>query len=96
MLGEKLTVEILGRQYEIDAEGLTPIEASFLAQFVSDRMQEIQKESGIVDSSKLAVLAALNLADELWRLKRKSDHTSQQLERRFSDMIRFLEETLKT
>lgn len=91
MVGEKLTVEILGRPYEIDAEGLTPIEANFLAQFVSDRMAEVQSQTGVVDSSKLAVLTALNLADELWRLKRKSDQMSETLTRKFGDILRLLE-----
>ena len=44
-LGEKIEIEIFGRTYEIDAEGLTPIEAGSLAQFVTERMREVQGQT---------------------------------------------------
>ena len=95
MEAERLTVEILGRSYEIDAEGLTPIEANAIAQFVSERMKETQKQTGVVDTSRLAVLTALNLADELTRLKAKQDDLVSETLKRTKVMIKILEGALK-
>lgn len=91
MLAEKIDIEIFGRIYEVNTEGLTPIEASALAQFVTERMQEIQKQSRIVDTSKLAVLTALNIADELIRLKKKQQETEELVLKRLQGMKKILE-----
>ena len=95
MPGDKIPVEIYGRRFEIDAEGLTPIEASALAQAVSARMEETAQVTGIVDSSKLAVLTALNLAYELSRLRKEHEDGNAQFLRRVRTVVSTLEEALK-
>ncbi|MBI2070074.1 MAG: cell division protein ZapA [Elusimicrobia bacterium] len=95
MIQEKITVEILGRRYELDIEGLTEIEASALANLVAEKIMELQRQSRVVDTSKLAVLAALNFADELRRLQVKHDQTVETVGRRVSSLKKILEELLK-
>jgi cell division protein ZapA len=63
--GNTLRVQILGKDYELDPGGLTPLEASQLASYVDQKMREISEKLGIVDTQKIAVLAALNIAFEL-------------------------------
>lgn len=94
MTGEKLTVEISGRLFDIDPGDLTPIEANAIAQFVSDKMVEIQKQTRVIDTSRLAVLTALNLADELIRLKSKNRELVSECSKRLEVLIKRLEEVL--
>lgn len=94
MLAEKIRVQIYGREYEIDASSLTPLEASALAKYVSDKMQEIARQTNMVDTSKLSVLAALNIADELFALRDKKDMDVGQFQKRADDLIALLDKAL--
>lgn len=65
LMNEKLRVQIYGRDYELDPGGLTPLEANRLAGYVDGKMREISTTFNIVDTQKIAVLAALNIALEM-------------------------------
>jgi cell division protein ZapA len=63
-------VEIFGQTYAVKAGG----DAGYvekLAAFVDEEMKDVSRASGAVDSLRVAVLAALNLADECLRLRRE-------------------------
>ena len=65
-------VEIFGQTYSVKAGG----DAAYvqkLAAFVDEEMKDVSRASGAVDSLKVAVLAALNLADECFRLRQDSE-----------------------
>jgi len=60
-------VEIYDQVYNlrgVDAEHITK-----LAQFVDGKMRTVAEQTSTIDSLRLAVLAALNIADEYHRLK---------------------------
>lgn len=61
---EPITVEIYGQTYNVRGEG-DPAYLTELAQFVDSRMREIASQLSTLDPLKIAILAALNLADEL-------------------------------
>jgi cell division protein ZapA len=63
-------VEIFGQTYAVKA-GPDPGYVEQLASSVDERMKEVSRTSGAVDSVRVAVLAALNLADECERLRRE-------------------------
>ncbi len=65
---ESVQVEIFGQTYSIKGVA-DPGYIKSLAAFVDERMKEAQKATGTVDSSRVAILAALNIADELHRLR---------------------------
>ena len=73
MISDKVDVEIYGRKLTIEMEGLNQLEINSLAQLVDQRMRQIAEEQKIVDSSKLAILTALEVAAELQRLKSKME-----------------------
>ena len=91
MIGEKIPIQIYGRNFDIDVEGITPLEANALANYVTEKMKEIESQTKIVDTSKLAMLAALNIADELFRIKRQKENTSDISERKIEEMISILQ-----
>jgi cell division protein ZapA len=63
-------VEIFGQTYAVKA-GADPAYVEKLASFVDGQMKEVGRSSGAVDSVRIAVLAALNLADECFRLRKE-------------------------
>lgn len=63
-------VEIFGQTYTVKA-GADPGYVEQLAAHVDAQMREVSKTAGAVDSVRVAVLAALNVADECFRLRRQ-------------------------
>ena len=64
--GTHTAVEIFGRQFELRSSHPGE-QLEELARFVDRRMRELAEVSPHVDTAKLAVLTALNIADELFR-----------------------------
>lgn len=62
----RTTVEIFGRRFELRAAESSE-HLQRLASYVDKRMHELAEVSPHVDTAKLAVLTALNIADELFR-----------------------------
>lgn len=71
---QSVRVEIYDQSYNL--RGTDPDYIAKLAEFVDGKMREVAKQTQTVDSLRLAVLAALNIADELHLLKRKADAAS--------------------
>ena len=65
-------VEIFGQTYAVRA-GTDPAYVEKLAAFVDEQMKDVSRSSGAVDSLRVAVLTALNLADECFRLGREAE-----------------------
>jgi|SRR5688572_17065152 cell division protein ZapA len=61
-------VEIFGLTYTVRA-GADAGYVEKLASYVDEKMREVSRGSGAVDSVRVAVLAALNIADECFRQK---------------------------
>jgi len=65
-------VEIFGQTYNVRGEG-DPKYLSELARFVDARMREVAAQVATVDPMKIAILAALNIADEFSRFRRQRE-----------------------
>lgn len=67
-MAEKIVIRILNRDYYIEDNG-DPLYMTALARYVEDKMREAGERYNIVDTSRLAVHAALSITGELFRLK---------------------------
>ena len=65
-------VEIFGNVYNVRGEK-DPEYLQELADMVDGRMREIAQQVSTVDSAKIAILAALNIADELFQCQRHEE-----------------------
>lgn len=61
-------VEIFGQTYNVRGEG-DPDYLAELARLVDSRMRDVAAQVATIDPLKIAILAALNIADEFSRLK---------------------------
>lgn len=86
-------VEIFDQFYSL--RGSDPDYVQNLAQYVDTKMRAVAEQTATIDSMRLAVLAALNIADEYHILKRKYDSISSDLSRRTSAIESALEEVLQ-
>lgn len=89
------TVTIYGRTYNLRGDG-DPAYLARLAHLVDQKMREVADSTGTADTMKVAILAALNLADEYQRSTFPADlgegtPYSAQIDR----MIELLDEVLE-
>jgi cell division protein ZapA len=62
-----VSVEIYDQIYHL--RGVDPVYIDYLAAMVDEKMRAVAAQGGTVDSLRVAVLAALNIADELSSLR---------------------------
>jgi len=66
-----------------------------LAEYVDGKMRAVSEQTATVDSVRLAVLAALNIADEYHLLKRRLEKPSAEAQQRASKLASALDEVLQ-
>jgi cell division protein ZapA len=66
-----------------------------LAEYVDGKMRAVSEQTATVDSVRLAVLAALNIADEYHLLKRRLERPSSETQQRASKLASALDEVLE-
>lgn len=89
-----IRVEIYNQTYSIRSDGDSEYLMQ-LADFVDSRMREISSGTLTVDSLKVAILAALHIADELHRLKQTHEQADSQLATRSAECAEMLDRLLK-
>jgi cell division protein ZapA len=89
-----IRVEIYNQTYNIRSDGDSEY-LTKLADFVDSRMREISSGTLTVDSLKVAILAALHIADELHRLKQTHEQADAQLAMRSAECAEMLDRLLK-
>ena len=87
-------VTIYDQTYTV-AGDLEPVYVEELAQFVDSKMREIARGTNLVDSVKVAVLAALSIADELETLRRSRGDGREELRERAERCLKLVERALQ-
>ena len=87
-----IRVEIYDQSYHL--RGTDPEYIADLAEYVDSRMRLISQQAATVESLKVAVLAALNIADELHVLKRKYESLTEDYTTRAEHLSGALDEVL--
>jgi cell division protein ZapA len=93
-------VTIFGSEYVIKGEA-DPVYVSKLAKYVDSKMLELTGGSTSAATVRLAVLAAFNIADELFQVREQLEKLgsvkgSDELEKRLANLARMLDQALAT
>jgi cell division protein ZapA (FtsZ GTPase activity inhibitor) len=88
-----VTVEIAGQRYPIRSM-LDSAYVADLAAYVDQKMRLAARETTTGDSLKVAVLAALNIADELFRARQSGDGDREQWIARAATIEKLLDEAI--
>jgi len=87
-------VVIMGQTYKVRAEeNVAYLEE--LARFVDTKMATISDASNQAEPLKVAILAALNIADEFFKAEETARNADEALARRASALVKTLEEALR-
>ncbi len=87
-------VQILGQTYSIHGE-LDPAYVQKLAAYVDEKMRAISDATTTVDTQKVAVLAALSIADELFGAQRERGDHEELLREQAERCLTLVERALK-
>jgi len=90
-----VTVEISGQQYPIRS-GLDPAYVKELAAYVDIKMRATSDAAPSTDSLGIAILVALNIADECFRARRKESSSHGDLQQRALKLEQLLDTVLDT
>ncbi len=96
MIDKIVEIEIFGQKYRIRVKGEEDEKyISHLTSYVDQKMREVAVKSKSVDSLKIAVLAALNIADEYFLSQKKLDQLDEVVGRMESDIESLEDHLLK-
>lgn len=92
--GNVLKVSIYGTEYPI--KGATDTEyIRQVAEYVDSKMRDIDQSTSVKSSLKVAILAAINIADELFREREEKRDLVQRFEKKISHLSALIHENLK-
>jgi cell division protein ZapA len=86
-------VEIFDQAYNL--RGSDPEYILKLAEYVDTKMRAVAEATNTIDTVRLAVLAALNIADEFHLLKRKQENGTTDYLKRAHLLVNALDEVLE-
>ena len=88
-------VTIYGQEYTIKA----PADATYfknIAEYVDMKMREVQEEMNTPQvPAKVAILAAMNISDELFSNKRTTEKMKNDVEGKISSLIEIVDEVIQ-
>jgi|ERR1700735_1370897 cell division protein ZapA len=87
-------IEIYDQSYNVNADGNEEYLRE-LAAYVDGKMRSIAESTRMVDSLKVAVLAALNIADETFTLRQRQQEIDGPLRKRVEKCVAMVEKALE-
>ena len=94
MSANQLRVNIFGSEYILRASEENHQKMLEIANYVDQKMREIDRSQAITSNLKLAILAALNITDELFQNKQYRDRLLEQIDEDSRSLNRSLQEAL--
>ena len=89
-----MKIEIFDQAYNVNADGNEEY-LTELAAYVDKKMRAISESTQIVDSVKVAVLAALNIADENFTLRQRTQKLEDPIRQRMEKCVSMVEKALE-
>ena len=92
--GNQVQISIFGQDYSVKAPA-DPEYIQKIAEYVDGKMREVQSGfTSTQSSTRIAILAAMNIADELFNARQSGDVDSTTFEQKISSLIDFIDENL--
>lgn len=88
-----MKIEIFDQSYNVNAES-DEAYMKELAAYVDSKMRAVADATHLVDSVKVAVLAALNMADELFALRQEREEWKRPVRERVERCVQLVDRVL--
>jgi len=87
-------ISICRREYKIASDEWQPLYIQRLGELLNNEIQQIEKETGIVDSLQLLVLSSLKITDKLLQLEEVKTGSNELIDKEISKLTREIENIL--
>jgi cell division protein ZapA len=91
-MAEDVEVEIYGQTFRIATDAATLDYIQRLASYVDERMRAISLTTKTMSLNRMAILAALNIADDLFKLQDHYEQSSQLFNAKTDHLIALVQE----
>jgi len=85
-----MEISIMGQKFMIKSESDDDY-VNRVAKFVDDRINEVMQNTKSVASINVAILAAMNIADEYFRFKQDKEQKLTMVEKKIEDLIELVD-----
>ena len=90
----QVQISIFGQEYSVKAPA-DPDYIKKIAEYLDEKMREVQSGFSTTQSStRIAILAGMNITDELFNSRQSGDSENTQAEQKISSLIELIEESL--
>tara|TARA_Y100001970_G_scaffold167476_1_gene204928 strand:+ start:456 stop:746 length:291 start_codon:yes stop_codon:yes gene_type:complete len=90
----QVKISIFGQEYSVKA----PADETYIkkiAEYLDEKMREVQSGFSTTQSStRIAILAGMNITDELFTAKQSGESDSSETEEKISSLIELIDESL--
>lgn len=87
---KEIEIRVLGQKFVVRSESSEDY-VNQVAQFVDQKVTEVMKSTQSVASLNVAILAAMNIADEFLKYKSRKEGAVQQAEKKVKDLIELID-----
>jgi cell division protein ZapA (FtsZ GTPase activity inhibitor) len=90
----QVQISIFGQEYSVKAPA-DPEYIKKIAEFLDEKMREVQSGFSTTQSStRIAILAGMNITDELFNARQSGDLNNNDVEQKISSLIDLIDDTL--
>ena len=90
----QVQISIFGQEYSVKAPA-DPDYIKKIAEYLDDKMREIQSGFSTTQSStRIAILAGMNITDELFTARQSDESDSTEVEEKISSLIELIDDSL--
>ena len=90
----QIKITIFGQEYSVKAPA-DPTYIKKIAEYVDSKMREVQSGfSSTQSSNRIAILAAMNITDELFNARKKEDSDENEVEEKINSLIELIDDSI--
>ena len=90
----QVQISIFGQEYFVKAPA-DPDYIKKIAEYLDEKMREVQSGFSTTQSStRIAILAGMNITDELFNFRQSGESENTEVEQKLSSLIELIEESL--
>ncbi|HDD53154.1 MAG: hypothetical protein DRI92_01310 [Aquificota bacterium] len=88
----KAEVRIFNKNYALKTSSESMDDLLKYAAYVDEKMKEVAQEGRLVSTEKIALVAALNIAAEYFKVKKELEKLEEDIERKIGQLIHLVEQ----
>ena len=90
----QVSISIFGQEYSVKAPA-DPEYIKKIGEYLDGKMREVQSGFNTTQSStRIAILAAMNITDELFNARQSGDSESTEVEQKISSLIELIDDSI--